>query len=279
MAKSPSTEVTPTTPTGLPAYLQDQSLVGAGVSHDADDSIVPLLRVLQALSPQVSSRKPEYVPGAEEGKIWLRGTNLLWDEIWFIQCGFDHVWNEWVPRDDGGGFRGRHETKPADAIQVLKDPNDPEKGKTWMSPDHTTEYVETRNHFGLILPTEPSPEGQSSGSPRSGSLNTELVSPEPAVLTLSSTGHTFSKNLTTTIRRNKAPDGAIYPAFSKKYLIKTAHQTKGNYSWFQYVLGGQAEWVDEAIFEQAREFHKMIEAGQRHADVDQGELDADKIPF
>lgn len=264
MAKSPSTEVTAATKSDLPAYLQDQSLVGAGVSHDADDSIVPLLRVLQALSPQVSSRKPEYVPGAEEGKIWLRGTNLLWDEMWIVQCGFEHVWNEWVPRDEGGGFRGRHEEKPADAVLVLKDQNDPEKGKTWMSPDHSTEYVETRNHFVLILPDEAHPE---------------LVAPEPAVLTLSSTGHTFSKNLTTTIRRNKDSGGNIYPAFSKRYLIKTAHQTKKNYSWSQYVLSGQSEWVDEQTFNQAREFYQMIQSGQRRADVEQDDFRGDEAPF
>src|SRR5579864_7049202 len=50
-----------------------------GVSHAMDDNVVPLVYILQPLSPQVIKKDPKYVDKAEAGMIWFRGTKRVLD--------------------------------------------------------------------------------------------------------------------------------------------------------------------------------------------------------
>src|SRR4051812_25021367 len=68
----------PTTVAGaqqLPAHLATTMAgdSGKGVSKDAADNIVPLIKVLQPLSKAVQRTNPEYIEGAAPGEILLKG--------------------------------------------------------------------------------------------------------------------------------------------------------------------------------------------------------------
>jgi hypothetical protein len=73
-------------------------------NQDMSDRKLPLIELLQSNSPAVAESK---------GKIWAGQfrntvTGEICDEVFFTPAITDHCWTEWVPRDDGGGFRGRH---------------------------------------------------------------------------------------------------------------------------------------------------------------------------
>jgi hypothetical protein len=75
----------------------------------ANDVIIPRLTILQALSPQVTKSKPEFIKGAEQGNFCDTGTNEIFvDSISVIPCFFARVFLEWAPRSSGKGLVKNH---------------------------------------------------------------------------------------------------------------------------------------------------------------------------
>jgi hypothetical protein len=83
-----------------------------GASSSASDNIVPLIYVLQPLSPQVARRNPAYIEGAEPGMFWIRNAShplVSGDEGIVVQPVYNEkYWAEWRPREAGGGMVKRH---------------------------------------------------------------------------------------------------------------------------------------------------------------------------
>ncbi len=75
---------------------------------DQDDFSVPFLNQLQALSPEVQQGEDTYVKGAMSGMFINSVSRELSKEIVFVPCSTQHVYVEWVSRDNGGGFVGIH---------------------------------------------------------------------------------------------------------------------------------------------------------------------------
>ena len=62
--------------------LFDDDLLSGGTGLEemtSDDLAIPFIRVLQAMSPQVNKRAPEYVDGAEVGMLFNTVTNSVYD--------------------------------------------------------------------------------------------------------------------------------------------------------------------------------------------------------
>lgn len=73
------------------------------------DIVIPRLTILQALSPQVQKREPEYIKGAEVGQFCDTATNDLYDgEIEVIPCFYARIFLEWAPRASGKGLVHNH---------------------------------------------------------------------------------------------------------------------------------------------------------------------------
>lgn len=240
----------------VPAHLKGKIAedAGKGVSQDQDDSLVPLIVVLQAQSPQAIKQKAEYLPGAEAGSIWMKNAPVPVisgeEGILFQPCAFWKNVVEWIPRNkdgSGGGFVAQHDTMPADAKEVA-DKDDPEK-KRMMSP-RGTEYVETRNHAGIVY----TKEGEAF----------------PYLIPLSSSGHSVSRQLTF-MMKSKAVDGHKVPSWAAIYRLKTIMRTKGNQNWF--VLDphegteGGVLWATEEQYEAGKALHTAFEKGEKKADL------------
>lgn len=75
---------------------------------DQDDFSVPFLNQLQALSPETQPGEDTYVEGAISGMFINSVSRELAKEIVFVPCTTQHVFVEWVSRDNGGGFVGVH---------------------------------------------------------------------------------------------------------------------------------------------------------------------------
>lgn len=85
--------------------------VGVGYSDDtANDIQIPRATILQALSPQVEKPVSEGgIEGAKPGQFFHTLDNSLSESISFVIGKIEKCYNEWVPRDSGGGFVARHE--------------------------------------------------------------------------------------------------------------------------------------------------------------------------
>jgi len=95
--------------TSLSASQMDQMAGFANKGMESvgvGDVIMPRLSILQDLSPQVSTRKPEYIEGAEVGQILNVATAEVVDDIVVIPCVYKRHNIEWKP--NRGGFVNDH---------------------------------------------------------------------------------------------------------------------------------------------------------------------------
>ncbi len=103
-----SSKEEPTSLAILNSYFEEHA--GEGMENvNSSDILIPRLSILQALSPQINRRKPEYIEGAEQGMICDIGTGELFkDGVLFIPCYYSKVFLEWYPRDTDKGLAGIH---------------------------------------------------------------------------------------------------------------------------------------------------------------------------
>lgn len=266
MAKTPAantkgTAVARTGTHSVPAHLRNRTS-GEGVSTSSDDSLVPMITILQAQSPQAIKQKPEYIKGAEAGVIWLKNAPhpiVPGEKGILVQpCAFWKNVVEWIPKNkdgSGGGYVGEHETMPADAKEV-QDKDDPERTRM-MSP-RGTEYVETRNH-AVIVYTE---DGQAF----------------PYLIPLSSSGHSVSRQWMF-MMKSKTYEGKVLDSYTVLYRLKTILRTKGTYNWFTFdpKEGGEENETLWATDEQVLAGEALCAAfkkGEKRADMSQMEPDA-----
>ena len=265
MAKTPTNAVAKPGASSVPAHLQSQvkADAGKGVSSSADDSLVPLIVVLQGQSPQTMKPKPEYIKGAEAGDIWLRSApnpiikpaeGALVQPCWFYKNVV-----EWIPRNpdgSGGGYVAEHpwsdNWQKADwAVKLgCHEVEDDEGFKRWMTKGDEHEFIETRNH-AVIVYTE---DGQAL----------------PYLIPLSSSGHSVSRQWMFMMRA-KTVDGEQVPSWAVLYRLQTLMRTKGKNNW--YVLDpkeGSDEgtlWATEEQYVAGKKLHEAFASGTKKADL------------
>lgn len=256
---------------GLPAGLAEtfERDAGQGVSTAQEDTIIPILGVLQAQSPQVNKRDPKYIEGAEAGGLMLGSLGVVWPGevgVLFQPCHFGREYVRWRRREDGGGFVGRHATMPTEAREET-DPENPQR-RRWVMPDGT-ELVDTRYHFGYIL-------------------NGDAALPHPvgstqALFALSSTGHTFSRQWMTQMSNLRLPSNKLAPSRARQYLITTVPKSNAAGNWY----GLKAEdrgWIpSKEQYDLGTLMYEAIEAGKLSAAAPEARTGSaagdDQIPF
>jgi hypothetical protein len=124
-------------------------------NQDMSDRKLPIIELLQSNSPEVVESKGKIYAGQFKNSV----TGEIYDEVYFVPAITDHCWTQWVPRDDGGGFRGRHpknakvvldaiERNGGRAIGKLPVPQPPDP-KT-QRPQPTQELVEGFEIYGIL---------------------------------------------------------------------------------------------------------------------------------
>jgi hypothetical protein len=233
---------------------------GKGVSTAVEDNIVPLVYILQALSPQVNKKKEEYIQDAEAGMIWFRGTKDVVagdDGIPVVPCHWSKSFIEWLP--DRGGFVARHDSMPDDAV-LTTDPQNP-KRKFWKRKNGNT-VVETREHVVLVLDI--------------------FDRPTPFVIPMSGSGHGSSRAWMTLMNRKVVPGTDIKsPSYGYIYRMKLAFRTNDQGDWYMWDVqdenGEPTMLTDPATYRLARQIEADFAKGTLRADqmtgdqVDDGE--------
>lgn len=236
---------------------------GKGVSTDAADNMVPLIYILQSGSPQAKKNNPAYVDGAEAGMFWLRNSSVpLAQWLEFQPCYFYKDFVEWVPRDDGGGFVGRHNCKMVDGKEV---PDHPEaKAQTdevtrqvnWVLPNGN-DLVLTRYHVGYAI-------------------RGDLV--EPYILPFTSTGHTVSRGWMQQIGTKRfsqhpilkeisgANGDPIAPSCAFIYRLNLREKSNKQGDWFQVEVGQSRPTAQEEL-DRGMALFDAFESGAKKAEA------------
>lgn len=136
---------------GLPNYGEEH--VGGGYEGTGrGDFLVPFLLVLQSNSPQVDGSSPaKKIKGAEAGMFHVSTNPRLFEGekrgVVIVPCVTEHIFTEWLPRKEGGGFRGQHKPDSPVVAKARAAAGGTLKFKTEGGNDLT----ETYNVYAILL--------------------------------------------------------------------------------------------------------------------------------
>jgi uncharacterized protein YbaR (Trm112 family) len=198
---------------------------GKGVSTKAADNLVPLLQVLQPLSPQVLAKNAAQIKGAAPGDFICKSVGEVYsadDGIWFQPVGMYQEWIEWTPRTQGGGFAGRHPYNGGEPPKGAK-VKPQERNRPTAYTLGKNDLVDTRYIPGLMW------------------HNGEAV---PLVIPFVSTGHAVARAWNTK-QLHLQHDGRILPAFAAVYLLKTRAAKNNLGEWFKIDVSAPVVLFDD----------------------------------
>jgi hypothetical protein len=82
---------------------------GVGQETIVQQESMPLIKILQDMSPEVNPRKDGYIEGAQAGDLLFnKDKSLLGNSVNIIPLASKPVYVEWKPRDQGGGMVATH---------------------------------------------------------------------------------------------------------------------------------------------------------------------------
>jgi hypothetical protein len=198
-------------------------------NQDMSDRKLPIIELLQSNSPQVTESK---------GKIWAGQfcntvTGEIYDEVLLIPGITDHCWTEWLPRDDGGGFRGRHRKDSkavvdaiarngGRAIGKLPVPQPPDPKTQKPQPNH--ELVESFEIYGIIYDAK-----------TSEIVGFAMIPFTSTKIKVYRAWNSAIGNFAPTINGKKLAPGQV-PIFAHRVKMTSESETRGPYTYMVPVL-------------------------------------------
>lgn len=230
---------------------------------DRDCFLIPQIKLLQKMSPQVDEDNAKYVPGAKPGLFLLTTTGDMWesekDGILVIPAYFQRRFLEFIPQEGSSDkFNGIH--LPTDRLVVDALHTRDKKGRFWLE---TGNYLQdTRIHYVILL---------------------HRVIPMPAVVTLKSSQIPKSKGWITAMNKpllisgdpEKDPESCRYdlkPACEFRiYRLTSRPEANSEHTWKGYRIVEERVVTEADIqaVEMARHFRKQIRGGETTVDYDE----------
>lgn len=235
----------------LPAAIDFEDDAGKGIEGaDNDSYAIPLLKVLQKVSPQCDPDNGAYMEEAKPGDFYNTITNELYSGskgVTVIPCYFKHTFIEWVPRDAGGGFVAEHNPTSPDIADRRRVPN-----KSIEKLPNGNDIEDTRGHYCLLVKED-------------GLTETVL-------LPLTSTQIPVSKKWLTrigAIRKPKKSGGMFNPSsYSHMYKLTTVVKSNEKGSWRLLEVNMLGEVTDPNLYIEAKAFYDNIVSGAIRAQHD-----------
>ena len=219
---------------------------GKGVSKNQDDKIIPMIRVLQAQSPQCLKQKAEFIPGAEAGDFYMPNTPqplVKGEEGLRVQsCAFKTCWLEFDgPRDQRPNFVRRHDVgadgRPDGVVGLELDAD----GFDYVDP-RGHRYTFSREHYVLV----------------NGRL--------PFLLPFGGSGHSVSRGWQTLMDQFRLDDGSVEPSWNRRYRLTTVPRSNDSGDWFAIRVEvdgeGDASLVSDAEFDRGLQFYEAVMGGE-----------------
>jgi len=228
-------------------------------NQDMSDRKLPIIELLQSNSPEVVESKGKVYAGSFRNSV----TGAVYDEIYFVPAITDHAWTEWIGRDDGGGFRGRHRKDAkvvADAVArndgraigKLKVPQPPTKeGKP--QPDH--ELVESFEIYAILY-----------GAKDDEILGFAMIPFTSTKIKIYRAWNSAIGNFAPTINGKKLRTGQV-PIFAHRVRMTSEMETKGTNTYMVPVLSPANGGDDLKNSLLPKSDPRYLEAKKLHDDV------------
>ena len=201
MAKEKTTEIAVTEQTAITTPVEGPAFV---VETEAQDMIIPFLKVIQAQSDEVTPGKDKYNENVKPGNIYDATTRTVYNNPEIIICGIKRYYGEWKG-DVRGELIGKHRIDSEVVKNAKKIPQTSAKGIPYFDLEHNGNRLEET--FGVVCVVK-----------NNGSIL-------PATFTLSKSSFTVGKNLNTML--------AMYQAQGiPKFNFKTNSRQNDKGSWF-----------------------------------------------
>lgn len=221
---------------------------GDGAHYDSSEMQIPFIRVLQALSPQLNKNKPEFIKGATNGDIYNTVTGEFWageQGIVVIPVYQETKYLEFVPRSQGGGYKGERHPSDPDLQNTTRD------GSKELLPNGN-ELVKSDQHFCLVLADD-------------GSY-------QPAIIDMKSTSLKVSRRWKTQIamQKVKSPDGRMLtPAlYATMWRLGAVEESNDQGSWYNWSVEKVGLVQSRELFQEAKALRESVAAGAVKAAAD-----------
>ena len=258
---SPSTALTPPPETQAIEVYDYSDDAGQGFENqDMADRKLPIIELLQSNSPEVTQSKGKIYAGQFRNTV----TNEIYDEIHLVAAVTDHCWTEWIPRDDGGGFRGRHRKDSkivADAVArnegraigKLPVPQSPDSKTGKPQPTH--ELVESFEIYAILY------------DPKTGDvLGFAMIPFTSTKIKVYRAWNSAIGNFAPTIKGKKLRPGQV-PIFAHRVKMTSESETKASNTYMIPVLAPAEGGDDLKNSLLPKTDPRYIEAKKLHDDV------------
>lgn len=245
---------------------------GAGFENtSSDDYSIPFLTVLQALSPQVSGESA--LDGAKAGQLFNSVTEELIDGksgVEFVPAFRERLYIEWVPRENGGGFVGRHDST-SQIVAEAKTKSQDGKLKT----EGGNDLIDTAYIYGVLLHKD----GRE----------------EPAVLAFTSTKLKVYRHLMTKLNQFQVveeidgqPRKVTPPIFAHRLRISTVTEKNNKGTFFNFKVTSAEETLKDSLlspgderFQAAYKLRELVQKGaaQVNYDSQSSQEGEEEVPF
>lgn len=239
-----------------PSSMMEQidGMENLGYSEKSEDSMIPILAILQDNSAEVKKKHPKFIDGAEAGDMIIRsigrvikmGDNAV--PLVLQPAGFDHVWVEWNGEPGEGAPVGQYafDQRPEEAMEI-DDPQNADR-KIWRMPNGNR-LVDTRYHYCNIIEDD-------------GSMM-------PVVVPMGGTNHSTSRSWTAQMKQHRVPGrGTKAPSFFRQYGLKTKYKQRGEQSWYNYTVDDLGWIFDEKKLESGLALLQAVTENRVKAEVE-----------
>lgn len=212
-----------------------EGMENLGYSEKSEDSMIPILAILQDNSAEVKKKHSKHIEGAEAGDLIIRSIGRVIKmgdtkpPVVLQPAGFDHVWVEWQGEPGEGAPVAQYpfDDRPKEATEVA-DPQNADR-TMWRMPNGNR-LVDTRYHYCNLLDDD-------------GSVI-------PIVVPMGGTNHSTSRSWTAQMKQHRIPGRAAKaPSFFRQYGLKTRFKQRGEQSWYNYTVDDLGWIVDNNILE------------------------------
>jgi hypothetical protein len=253
---------------GLPAgYEYDDEDTGAGFENlEAGDFRIPSFNVLQSISDQVKACRDGSV---RAGMLYNTVSQIAYAAdvkekepgVLFVPCYVTHMFNEWTPRKEGGGFVGMHQPHDPFVQKVVAEAEEYGKNKTPKGND----LVDTYTAYGIFIEESSlvTPEG----------VDWECFDLTQCFIPHTSTKISVLKNMLGRKRLMRIPGTAKpFPMFSHIWRLQTVPQSHAagdsyNVLW-NFAFGDAKTGAVESriptsslLYQTAKEFYALCHSG------------------
>jgi hypothetical protein len=214
-----------------PSYIKSGGNRGSE-SVTTEDITIPRIEVMQALSPCLDKKKPEYIEGGEQGHLYNSVTRQDYGEhIIVVPVLFRSQFLVWRERKLGGGFRGAYDTAE-EAREAAAGTEDPQN---WA-------IIPTAQNLVLVVHAD--------------------GTTEEAMISMAKTKLKVSRQWNALVRINGGD------RFSRAYNVFSVDDANSQGQDYKNLGVANAGFPSEANYLQAEALYEQVTAGLREVKMD-----------